>query len=355
MSRVSFALTCPACAGPLTAREGDTHSVCPSCGSGVLMASAVRKFVLPASIGATEALRSVRRKLQEVDPGGVRAAKVRKPSLYYAPFWHCTASVSGYILGLDPVIREEEVPLPETEGQGAGYARSWTRKIKVRTGSEAVEREVHLTGSVNISAANLEPLGIPSLSADSQLSLSGIGISRSDLPAGLEVLQDESSREGTFVDPVVPLVQARAQAATYLKRLASGVGQGLEQRWEFMVLAGRRDALIYYPVWTAEFSSGGRTFQTVVDGISGRILRGRFPDTRKDKKLLTFTAAWLWAGLIPVALDMLLGGRLQYATPVGVKSCLPWMLIILGVLAFGTYRFIGILEELRGKGSDSVV
>jgi hypothetical protein len=355
MSHTSFALTCPACGSLLTVREGDTHAVCSSCGSGVLITSAVRRFVLPASICATEALRSVRRKLQEVDPHGVQLARVRKPALYYVPFWHCTASVSGYILGLDPVFREEEIPLPESEGQGAGFTIPGTRKIKVRTGSEAVERDIQITGSVNISAANLEPLGIPSLSADSQLSLSGIGISRSDLPEGLEVLEDESTREGVFVDPLVPLIQARAQAATYLKRLASGVGHGLEQRWEFMVLAGRRDALIYYPVWTAEFSSGGRSFQTVVDGRSGTILRGRFPDTRKDKKILTFAMAVLWAGLIPICLDLVFSGRLQYATPTGSRSCLPWVLLILAVLAFGTHRFIGLLEELRGKGSDRVI
>lgn len=349
------ALTCPSCAGPLSIREGDTHTVCGSCGSRLLLTSAVKRFVLPASVSSTEVLRSVRRKLQEVDPRGVEAARVRKPALYYVPFWHCTASVSGWVLGLEPLFREEELPLPESEGQGSGYSLPRTRKVRVRNGSEAVEREIQITGSVNISAADLEPLGIPSLSSDSQMSLNSIGIRRSDLPEGLEVLQDESTREGTFVDPVVPLVSVERQVSVYLERLASGVGHGMEQRWEFSVISGRRNTLVYYPIWTAEFVSGGRTFQTVVDGRSGSILRGRFPDTRKDKKLLAFSAAVLWAAMIPPAMDMMLSGRMQYATHSGSRSCVPWMIIIIGAIAFGTYRFLEILEGLRGKGSDSVV
>jgi len=319
------------------------------------MTSAVRRYVLPASVGATEALRAVRRKLQEVDPRGIGAARVRKPILYYVPFWHCTASVSGFVTGLDPVFREVEIPVAENDGEGTGYAVVTTRRTRVREGARAEEREVRITGSVNVSAANLEPLGIPSLSSESQLSLGGLGISRSTLPAGLEVLHDESSREGVFVDPVVSLASAREQAAVYMKRLGSGVSHGLEQRWEYLALSGRRDALVYYPLWTVEFASRGRSFQTVVDGMSGRILRGRFPDGRGDKRFLTLASAALWAVMIPAAADLAAGGGLSYRTPGGVRSCVPWVVVVLGALAVGTWRFLGLLEDLRGKGSDCVV
>ena len=45
-----FALTCPACGGLLTAREGDTHTVCPSCDSALRLGDAVRRFVLPSAV-----------------------------------------------------------------------------------------------------------------------------------------------------------------------------------------------------------------------------------------------------------------------------------------------------------------
>ena len=356
MKKVSVALNCPSCAGPLTVREGDTHTVCPSCGSSLLLPSAVRRFVLPAAVSSTGVLRSVRKQLLEVDRRGTDQARVRKPVLYYLPFWHCAAQVNGYVLGVEPKFREQEIPIIDSEGQGTtGYAVARTRKIKTRTGSEAVEREIQISGSVNISGADLEPMGIPSLSADSQLSLKGIDIQRNGLPEGLEVLQDESEREGVFVDPVVPLAEARSQTEVYLRRLGSGVGHGLERRWEFTVVSGRRDALVYYPLWVTDFTSGGRTFQTIVDGRSGRILRGRFPDTKKDKKYLAFTAAVLWAGSLPILVDGILGGKMQYAAADGIRSCNTALLIGLAVMIWGTYKFLRILQDLQGKGSDSYV
>jgi len=356
MSRVSVALNCPSCAGPLTVREGDTHTVCPSCGSSLLLPLAVRRFVLPTMISSTGVLRAVRKKLQQVDSKGTHIARVRKPVLYYVPFWHCAAQANGYVLGVEPKFKVKEIPIVDSQGQGTtGYAVARTRKIKTRTGSEAVEREIQIAGSVNISGADLQPMGIPSLSADSQLSLKGIDIQRNSLPEGLEVLQDESEREGVFIDPVIPLAEARSQTERYLKRLGAGVGHGLEQRWEYTVISGHRDALVFYPLWITDFTSEGRTFQAVVDGRSGRILRGRFPDTKKDKKYLSFAAAVFWVGFLPVILDGIFSGKLQYAATDGVRSCNTALIIGIAALAWGTYRFLKMLQDLQGKGSDSIV
>ncbi|MEN8209998.1 MAG: zinc ribbon domain-containing protein, partial [Candidatus Fermentibacteria bacterium] len=204
MNKVTVALTCPSCAGPLSVREGDTHTVCPSCSSSLLFPNAVRRYVLPSKVTGIDVLRSVRRELKAVNPGSIESARVSRPVLYYVPFWHCSAHVNGYVLGVEPVYHESEVPTVSYEGQSStGYSVSVTRKIKTRTGSNAVEREIQLSGSVNISAADLEPLGIPDLSADSQLSIQGLDIQRTALPDGLEVLEDEASREGVFVDPLV--------------------------------------------------------------------------------------------------------------------------------------------------------
>ncbi len=357
MKKVSFALTCPSCGGPLNVCEGDTHTVCPSCSSSLLLLNAVRKFVLPSGKSSVDVLRSIRRKLQSINPHGTENAKVSRPILYYVPFWHCSAHVNGYLLGVEPVFKEVEIPVGGNAGMGpSGYTISVTRNIKTRTGSNAVEREIQISGCVNISGADLEPLGIPTLSADSQLSIQGLDIQRDTLPEGLEVLEDEASREGIFVDPIVSLIEARSQTVKYLRRLGSGAGFGLEERWEYILVSGHREMLVYYPLWVTDFRFNGRTFQVVVDGQSGEVLRGRFPSSNKDKKILTIAMGVLWAGLLPIFTDIVLTGKLNYrSVSENQSSCMPVIIIIMAGLAYGTYHLLEILSNLKGKGSDVIV
>lgn len=356
MKKVSVALTCPSCAGPLSIKEGDTHTICPNCSSSLLLPNAVRRYVLPSKIEAISILRSVRSELKKVNPDSIEKARVSKPTLYYVPFWYCSAQANGYVLGVEPVYHEREIPTIDTDANPTGRIVSITRKVKTRTGSNAVEREIQLSGSMNISAADLEPLGIPTLSADSQLSLQGLDIQRNVLPDGLEVLEDESSREGVFVDPIITVADAHDQTASYFRRLSSGVGFGLEERWEFIVISGYRDALVYYPLWITDFRFDGRSYQVVVDGRSGSVLRGRFPSSGKDRKIITIAAALLWAGILPFTLDLLFSGKLDYRTPSGNQSsCLPIILLILGVLAYGTWHLLKILGRVVGKGNDHVI
>ncbi|MCD4849078.1 MAG: hypothetical protein K8R76_12930 [Candidatus Aegiribacteria sp.] len=357
MKKISFALTCPSCGGLLNICEGDTHTVCPSCSSSLLLSNAVRKCVLPSRKSSIDVLRSIRRKLQSINPHGTESAKVSRPILYFVPFWHCSAQVNGYLLGVEPVFRDVEIPVISSNGQGSyGYTISAVRKIKTRTGSSAVEREIQFSGCVNISGADLEPLGIPTLSADSQLSIQGLDIQSDTLPDGLEVLENEASREGVFVNPIVSLIEARVQTVKYLRRLGSGAGFGLEERWEYILISGHREMLVYYPLWVTDFRFDGRTFQVVVDGRSGEVLRGRFPSSNKDKRILTIAMAVVWAGLLPVFANLVLGGKLNYSTISGNQSsCIPVIVMIMAGLAYGTYHLLKILSNLKGKGSEVIV
>jgi len=357
MKKVSVALNCPSCAGQLSIREGDTHTVCPSCGSSLLLPNAVRRYVLPSLMETVDILRSVRRKLKSLNSEVVGKARVSKPVLYYIPFWHCSAQVNGYILGVEPVFQEREIPVGDSESKyPTGPYVSITKRIKTRSGSSAVEREIQLSGSVNISAADLEPLGIPTLSADSQMSIQGLDIQRNSLPEGLEVLDKDDSREGVFVDPVITVADAHSQTDRYLRRLGSGVGFGLEERWEFVVVSGYRDVLVYYPLWITDYRTDSGAYQVVVDGRSGNVLRGRFPSSSRDKKILTVAAALLWSGILPFTVDMLISGKLNYRTPSGNQSsCLPIILFILAALAYGTWHLIKILDKAVGGRNDHVV
>lgn len=357
MKKVSVALTCPSCAGPLSIREGDTHTVCPSCASSLLLPNAVRRYVLPSETAGIDVLRSVRRELKKSNPDSIENARVSKPVLYYVPFWHCSAQVNGYVLGVEPVYHEREIPAVDYEGKSStGYSVSITRKIKTRTGSNAVEREIQLSGSVNISAADLEPLGIPTLSADSQLSIQGLDIQRNALPDGLEILGDEGSRDGVFVDPLVNVTGAHAQTERYFRRLGTGVGFGLEERWDYIVISGYRDALVYYPLWITDFRTVDGSYQVVVDGRSGNVLRGRFPSSGRDRKIITVAAALLWAGILPYTFDILFSGKLNHRTMSGGQSsCLPVVLLILGAMAYGTWHLLKILTRITDRGNDHVI
>jgi predicted RNA-binding Zn-ribbon protein involved in translation (DUF1610 family) len=357
MKKASVALTCPSCAGPLSIREGDTHTVCPSCSSSLLLPNAVRRYILPSRIREIEVLRSVRRELQSVNSEDVSSTRVSKPVLYYVPFWHCRAQVNGYVLGVEPVYQEREIPTVDTEGQvSAGYAVSITRKTRTRTGIEAVEREIQLSGSVNISAADLEPLGIPTLSDDTQLSIQGLDIQRNALPEGLEILTDERNRSGVFVDPVITVADAHAQTARYLRRLGSGVGFGLEERWEYIVVSGYRDALVYYPLWVTDFRTEEGSYQVVVDGRSECVLRGRFPSSRKDRKIITIAAALLWAAALPYTFDTIVSGKLNFRSVSGNQSsCLPILLLVIGALGYGTWKLLKLLTTMTGRRNDHVI
>ncbi len=357
MNQISFALTCPSCSGLLNVCEGDTHTVCPSCSSSLLLSNAAGKFVLPSKQSSIDVLRSIRRKLQSINTHGTESAKVSRPILYYVPFWHCSAQVNGYLLGVEPVFREIEIPVGGDVGSGpSGYTRSVSKKIKTRAGSSAVEREIQISGCVNISGADLEPLGIPSLSADSQLSIQGLDIQSDTLLDGLEVLEDEASRDGIFVDPIVSLMEAREQTKKYLRRLASGAGFGLEERWEYILISGHREMLVYYPLWVTDFRFDGRTFQIVVDGRSGEVLRGRFPSSNKDKRIITIAMAVFWAGLLPIFVNLVFSGKLDYRSVSGNQSsCMPIIILIMAGLAWGTYHLLKILSNLKGKGSEIIV
>ena len=348
-------LKCPSCGGPLSLREGETHTRCSSCDSSVLLTGAVGNYVLPAQIGSTQALRAVRRAM-EAGSGRGGEARVSRPGLFYVPFWHIAAQVHGYVLGLEPETREEEAPTPveNPEGQSMSVFQS-TRRVKRRVGVKAVEREVQLRGSVNVSAADLEPLGIPNLSSKAQMSLEGMEIQRTALPEGLEVFDSRRHTDGVFVDPLVGRAEARAEAESYLRRLAAGAGRGLEQQWRYLVFTGRRDCLVYYPLWVVGFTVAGRAYRAVVDGRTGRVLRGRFPSGGSGSRWIALAAAAFWSFVLPPLVDLLVTGKLDYQSAGASLNCSGVLLMIAGVLGVGTWQALRALDKMESRGSTRYV
>ena len=137
--------------------------------------------------------------------------------------------------------------------------------------------------------------------------------------------------------------------------LASSVGRGLEQRWEFSVVTGHRNCLIYYPLWVIDFDCDSRSFQAVIDGVSGQILRGRFPGRELDRAVIAAGIGTLWAGVLPGAVDYFAGLAPGGTLLPGTGNCLLTGIIALAALAVGSVKLLGILQSVDESGSDHVI
>ena len=82
------AMVCPACGALLGASDGAVSGSCSSCGSAFVIPDAVPRYLLPAKLGSTDVLRSVRRVLesQDVRRGTAMASRVGRPLLFFVPF-----------------------------------------------------------------------------------------------------------------------------------------------------------------------------------------------------------------------------------------------------------------------------
>jgi hypothetical protein len=305
MSEALLTLSCPCCAGLLSVSEGDTNTVCAHCGNHLLLPWGTRRYLADEKLGRTGAVRSVRARLGELAPEALSSASLRTSRLYHVPFWSVTCRVDGYVLGTRGTYVEREL-FAEVEPAG-GKPVITSRVVKHRTGSEAVEQRVSLALDVMISGARLEPLGIPSLGEKTQMALSGMELGGGRLPDALKVFDAGNLPEGVVVDPVVGITEAREEAGRIVERLSSGVGAGMEQRALHLVVTGRRERLVYYPLWIVDFTCSGRSYSAVVDGRTGIVLSGTFPaDTKRIGMLLTVAGATL-AALVPPLVHLLAG------------------------------------------------
>lgn len=300
MSEALLTLSCPSCAGLLSVADGDTNAVCRHCGNRLLLPWGVRRYISEDRVGRTGAVRAVRGRLTGTSGSLPEGSAVTTAVLYYVPFWSITCRVDGFVLGTRGVFTEREM---ETEFDPSGDGSKpviTSRLVRQRTGSEAVEQRVSLDLDITVSAARLEPLGIPSLGVKTQMALDGMELGRGRLPDGLRVFDSASLPDGVVVDPVVDLCEAREEAAGIVERYSRGSGTGLEQRSLHLCVTGRRERLVYYPLWIVGFSAFHGRFNAVVDGRTGTVLSGRFPADPGKSRMLVIAAGVLTASVLPL-------------------------------------------------------
>lgn len=359
MSPARSALKCTSCGGLLDLPDGEISGTCRHCSNPVLLPDRVRRFVLPSVLDSTGALRAVRRILESAGTRRGTAARstVRRPLLFYVPYWSIRAQVSGITAGVEPGYIEETIPTVVDEsdrngmqmgGRGAVMVR---RTVRTRVSWKAVEKEIRSLPRVNISAADLEPLGIPSLSDRAQLSITGMEIQAGSLPRGLEVLDSAGLPEGVLVDPVVSLSEALSQAGTCFERVAGGSSRLLEHVWSWHSVTGCRAILLYYPIWIVDFEAFGGSYKAVVDGRTGSVARGWFPGRVFDRRIVAAGFAAVWAAAIPCLVHLSLGSG---AAPGGGGCALVTIAGAAAALA-ATLRLLGLMENRDGRGDVLVV
>lgn len=299
MSEALLTLSCPSCAGLLSVADGDTNTVCRHCGNRLLLPWGARRYISEDSVGKTGAVRAVRERTRAAAGSLPEGSAVTTALLYYVPFWSITCRVDGFVLGTRGIFTEREM---ETEFDPSGDGSKpviTSRRVKQRTGSEAVEQRVSLDLDITVSAARLEPLGIPSLGGRTQMALDGMELGRGRLPDGLRVFDSAHLPEGIVVDPVVDLGEAREEAARIVERYSQGAGTGLEQRSLHLCVTGRRERLVYYPLWIVGFTAFQGRFSAVVDGRTGTVLSGRFPADVGKNRMLVIAAGVITASFLP--------------------------------------------------------
>lgn len=298
-----------------------------------------------SSVDRTSALRSVRRKLEELSRGVFKRCRVRKPFLAYVPFWLLSCRVDGYVFGVKPVYREHKIKAP-VENEEGRTGSTIIRTIKQRKGVRAEEHQISHGIDIIVSAANLEPLGIPSLGRRSQMALSGMALGRSGASLPLSVFDSrELPGDASIVDPCVPLSRARVEAEEFVTRLCDGVGVGLEQRSSYLAVTGNRERLVHYPLWTVDYSMDGNEFRIIVDGVTGNVLRGRFPADAAHWERVTRILGSIWAGLFPIILLVIFSGLLSVGPVL--------MVFLLSIWGLGavSVRFLNLAGRHAGRDS----
>ena len=337
--------SCPSCGGLLELSEGNTNTVCGSCDTPLLIEGIVNRYIVDAAISATGSVRSVRRKLESMSKGVFSECRVRKPFLAYVPFWILSARVDGYVFGVKPIYRERKVKTVSDNDDGSGGGTT-IKTIKQRKGVRAEEHQISNGFDVIVSAANLEPLGIPSLGSKSQMGLSGMCIGKEGAGLSLKVFNSEDfSSTANVVDPAVSISQAKEEADKHIERICSGVGVGLEQRSMYLTVTGRREKLIHYPLWVVEYALDNRTFRVIVDGYSGEVLRGTFPPDSSHWEKVCNLLGSIWAGLVPIILLIFISGLHEFGPVL--------MLILLTVygITIVSGKFLKMAEKNAGMDS----
>jgi hypothetical protein len=316
---MTAAISCSQCGSPFNFREGTRNSACHSCGTSLAVTgeSGISRFYIEERLDLAMARTEARKFLATsgVDPKMVESLRFEGGELCYLPFWCLRALALGWLwLEREVVVREEDVD------------ENGCKRIVERRGPNEL--------SFDTVAAPLD-FSSPAFDAAS-FGLLGIALAGAVLP--LKAMDHETlSRRGKVFDPVKGVDQVRREALSASKgRFRT---RGVLRCKDDLRICGEKLSLISYPVWRLSFAAGERLYPLVVDGINGKVLKGRFPGA------IIFR---LWQPMAAILLLAYAFSLHKIAGLIAVFAFLIWLQSARGLSPAGLATFFTSFVERKG-------
>lgn len=304
----SQGLVCPNCSGVVPVAEGLRIVQCPYCNQHSLVQGerGVRRWQVARRVDRAQAEQSVRgflsgmRKARDLN----RVASIDEMMLVYLPFWRVEATVAGWLFGR-------------------------VRKDKDETKPD--EHYVFESTHWNDAAVDVSEFGVHR-----------IIVSREELqPFDSQTLHAEAM----VFEPSESRTEALEEARDYFLQRARDSAHQTRTTYDNLQILRPEFALVYFPVWIGRYSYRHRTYQVVVDGVSGKVMYGKAPGN------ILYRAAALVVGLAAGNL-ILVNGTILAALASSDDDSLGLLLlpiaIGIGLILYG-YRQFRYGEEVEDK------
>ncbi len=239
-----FGLTCPKCGGVVPLPEGQLIVKCPYCSqrSFVRGERGLLRYQAPLRVDKAQAQRLLSGFLTgnfAIAPSARSQSRLVKSLLIFLPFWTTWTRLVAWVFG------EKKVG----SGNDSHYEPREVRFVQQLTWNRA--------------AAEVGEFGVKQIPP---------------IEPNLEPFNSEILHQlGMVFEPAGSFSEARQAATSHFENFTERQA-GLDRVSQvFLRTFSQRFALVYHPLWVHRYLFRGRSFQVVVDGVSGKVLYGKAP------------------------------------------------------------------------------
>jgi len=263
----TFHIQCPNCGGLLSSR-GERVLSCKYCGdrSLVIVPDWTPSYYLKPKLDLTAARRALVNlfKARDVESGMLKTAKFEGAELFFVPLYHLRARRVGTFLlkPQPPSPRAAQTYQTTVSISRAGLEETWRvirdteRMMEAKPDTRVILSDVIRS----MPAVRLEEWGVDGIEPDK------IMLDHAAEPRRYN--REEMDRVGTVLEPVISCEERLEQ----IYRMP-----GLIRETDQTEIVDQRVDLFYYPVWRARWRYQNKSFQTIVDAITGKFLFARAP------------------------------------------------------------------------------
>lgn len=236
----SHGLVCPNCGGVVPVPEGVRIVTCPYCDMRSLVQGerGVRRWQVSSRLDRPQAIETVKRFFSGINKARdlKRQAQLSDLFLVYLPYWRVTAFVAGWLFG------------------------------RVKSGdknTKPVEVEILEEMAWNDAAVDVSEFGVHRVAVRT---------------ADLEPFNSEQVHAQAMVfEPVESPSEAVNESDQHFTHRARNMHRLKQKYFEKFHMLRQRLSLVYYPLWIARYQYKNRSYQVVLDGVSGEVLYGKAP------------------------------------------------------------------------------